>query len=112
VSEYLASGIHCNPTNHPAYFTDAYFHLRSELGDEVALSGFKVERLVGVEGPAWLFSTLPELQENNDVWTTVLSYLSEIENEPSLLGTSAHVLAIGKKEPNPPPALADSSGHG
>lgn len=100
VIEDLTSGFHRNITNHPAYFTEAYFHLPAELANEVALSGFKVERLVGVEGPAWLFSTLPELQENTDVWSTVLSYISKIEEEPSLLGASAHVLAIGRKEPN------------
>ena len=100
VTQDLASGVHRNPTNHPAYFTDAYFHLPSELRDEVAHSGFKVERLVGVEGPAWLFSTLPELQENSGTWSTVLSYLSKIEEEASLLGTSALVLVIGRKEAN------------
>ena len=97
VSEDLASGIHRNPTKHPGYFTDAFFHLPSELRDEVAQSGFKVERLVGVEGPAWIFSNLQDLQEDSGTWSTALDYLSKIEEEASLLGTSAHVLAIGRK---------------
>jgi ubiquinone/menaquinone biosynthesis C-methylase UbiE len=36
----LAGGRHENPTNHPDYFTTAYFHRPEELGEEVYAAGF------------------------------------------------------------------------
>lgn len=92
----LRDGRHQNPTDDPAYFTTAYFHRPDELRMECEEAGLKHEHTVGVEGPAWL---LPDL----DTWLgdaarrdTLLAALSLLEAEPSLLGSSAHLIAIAR----------------
>src|ERR1051326_3221267 len=51
VQQDLVDGQHRNPTNHPAYFTTAFFHHPDELAAEVAEAGFTLEALLAVEGP-------------------------------------------------------------
>ena len=54
VERDLADGQHRNPTNHPMYFTTAFFHHPKELQAEVEESGFLYEKTLPVEGPLWL----------------------------------------------------------
>lgn len=90
-------GRHQNPTGDPAYFTTAYFHHPDELAEECQAAGLAHKLTVAVEGPGWF---LPDL----DVWladehrrTVLLDSLSALEVEPTLLGMSAHLLAIARR---------------
>lgn len=95
----LRDGQHRNDTAHPSWFTTAYFHHPDDLRAEVVEGGLELEELVGVEGMAgWL----PQL---DDRWATIegrrviVEAAQGIESEPSLLGLSAHLLAVARRPP-------------
>ena len=97
VDRDLKEGQHRNPSGHPDYFTDAYFHLPEELVQEVEESGLTVERLIAVDGLGCL---LPDFEAQ---WTDparrsrLLRYMEIVESEPSLLGAGSHLLAVARK---------------
>jgi ubiquinone/menaquinone biosynthesis C-methylase UbiE len=93
----LETGQHRNPTNHPDYFTTTFFHRPDELAEEVREAGFCVESLVGVEGPAWFLANLAERMSDSAKREQLFGLLRAVECEPSLMGLSAHFLAIGRK---------------
>jgi len=98
VERDLLDGHHQNPTDRLDYFTTAYFHRPDELRDEVAGAGFEVEALYGIEGPGWL---LPDLVDrwNDPVRREILLKVAQaLESEPAVIGVSAHLLVVGRKQ--------------
>lgn len=93
----LADGQHRNPSNRPDYFTTAYFHRPDELRAEIVEAGLEPAHVLAVEGPAWLLSHLDEDLCNVERRGRLLDALRRIEAEPSMLGASAHLLAIARK---------------
>ena len=93
----LKSGQHRNPTDNPAYFTNAYFHHPAEAKSEVQEVGFKNVRLLSVEGPFWLVSDIQEQLEKPEVSQRILEYMERIEAEVELIGSSAHFIAVAEK---------------
>ena len=94
----VADGVHRNPEpeRRPEWFTTSYFHTPQDLAREVERAGLGVQALLAVEGPA---SFRPEL----DAWLAdparreaLLRAIRRVEAEPSLLGASAHLLAIAR----------------
>jgi ubiquinone/menaquinone biosynthesis C-methylase UbiE len=92
----LASGQHRNPTENPAYFTTAYFHRPEELAAEVRDAGFDDVRVLAIEGPVWSAAHFQEAWDNPQQRADLLQFLSSIEEEPSILGASAHLLAVAR----------------
>ena len=97
VQRDLQEGQHRNPTERPEWFTTAYFHRPEEFASEIERAGFELVSQVGVEGPAWLLSSLSEWLGSEEGEAIVLRTLRRVESEPSLLGASAHLLAVGKR---------------
>ena len=97
VAQDLQDGQHRNPTNHPAYFTTTFFHHPEELKQEVTEAGFVLEQMVGIEGPGGWMQNLRAFWEEEPHRETLLAILRALETEPSLLGISAHLLAVGRK---------------
>ncbi len=97
VEQDLRDGQHRNPTNHPQYFTSAYFHHPDELQAEVEEAGLRHETTLPVEGPAWLIPRAFERWDDAASREQVLAAIQRIEREPSLLGVSAHLLAVARK---------------
>ena len=93
----LTDGQHRNPTNHPDYFTTAFFHHAQELEAEVKESGFLYEKTLPVEGPLWLSPYVIDNFSDQERSERFLALIRRIENEPSLLGTTAHLLAVARK---------------
>ncbi len=93
----LAEGQHRNPTDNLAYFTDAFFHLPDELAREFTEAGFNLVELVAIEGPGWLARDFAGLWNVPQQRERLLAALRKVEHEPSLLGASSHILAIGRK---------------
>jgi len=92
----LRDGQHRNPdpAGHPERFTTAFFHRPDELAEEMIAAGFRVEALLGIEGPGWLVEDRwddPDQQEN------ILFAARSLEAEPNLLGMNTHLLAIGRR---------------
>ncbi len=96
VERDLRDGQHRNPTRHPEWFTTAYFHLPDELADEVRAAGLSLLELVAIEGPAWLVPDLDVRLANPASRDHILRAIRRVETQPSLLGASAHFLAIAQ----------------
>jgi SAM-dependent methyltransferase len=97
VERDIRDGQHRNPMGRPDYFTTAYFHRPEELLSEGAAAGLHVDGVFGIEGPGWM---LPDVHERlNDPRTRadLLRVARALEREPSIVGTSAHLLLVGTK---------------
>ena len=97
VQNDLETGYHRNPTEDLNYFTDAHLHRPEELGTEVVEAGFQHQTTLAVAGPAWLFKSVESYWADPDQRAMVLDLIQKVEAEPSILGMSAHILAIGTK---------------
>lgn len=80
-------------TNHIDAFTTAYFHHPDELGPELVDAGFADVDVRAVEGPAWLLQSI----ETHDA-EVMCDLLEPIDQIPSLIGASAHMLATGRRD--------------
>lgn len=97
IAEDLASGQHRNPGNHPRYFTTAYFHRPEDLDSELREAGFGDVQVLAVEGPAWSAVHFREVWSDEKLRQKLLEFLSAIERESSVLGASAHLLAVARR---------------
>jgi ubiquinone/menaquinone biosynthesis C-methylase UbiE len=97
VEQDLRDGQHRNPTERVDYFTTAYFHRPDELRTEVEQAGLVVEGVYGLEGPAWILPDLTERWADARQRSDVVRVARALESEPSVLGASAHLLAVARK---------------
>jgi SAM-dependent methyltransferase len=91
-------GVHRNPdvAGRLEWFTLAYMHRPDELLDEVRAARFPDAEIFAVEGVgAWM--DLGEALDDLDGRSTVLRAIRRVEREPSLLGSSPHLIAIATK---------------
>jgi 2-polyprenyl-3-methyl-5-hydroxy-6-metoxy-1,4-benzoquinol methylase len=102
VQRDLASGVHLNTTARLDYFTTAFFHHPEELQREVAEAGFHVEGLYGIEGPGGNLSDLDERWDDPARRDTIMRVARALESERSVMGCSAHLLAVARKMPQMP----------
>jgi ubiquinone/menaquinone biosynthesis C-methylase UbiE len=93
----LEDGQHRNSTGNPIYFTDAYFHKPGELSREFLAAGFQVVELVAIEGPGWLARDFNRLWNDSVQRERLLEVVRKVEREPSVIGASSHIMAIGRK---------------
>jgi SAM-dependent methyltransferase len=93
VKDDLRSGVHRNPyvASKPEWFTLAYFHRPDELSSEVAAAGFVDVQVIAVEGPVTVGDA--ELEDPTRR-ATVLRTIESIEDQPSMLGASPHLMAV------------------
>lgn len=89
----LETGVHLNPSGRTGWFTTAYFHRPDELGNELAQVGFRDVAVMAIEGPA--ASVDEEWLDDEDRRQTLLRAIRRVEAEPSLLGMSLHLMAVG-----------------
>jgi hypothetical protein len=82
------------PPERPEHFTTAYLHRVEELEAEVADAGLQLEAVYGVEGPAWLRK---ETLDDEGARKEVIRVARTVETERTLIGASAHMLAIAKR---------------
>ena len=93
----LEDGQHRNPTTNSIYFTDAFFHKPGELSREFLAAGFQVLEIAAIEGPGWLARDFERLWNDPVQRERLLTVIRKVEREPSILGASAHIMAIGRK---------------
>jgi SAM-dependent methyltransferase len=96
VDQDLADGQHRNPDERPHWFTTAYFHHPDELRRELEEAGLSVIDLVGVEGLAGWLEHLADAWESREGREVILDASRAVEREPTLLGLSAHLLAVAR----------------
>lgn len=97
VTRDLDDGSHFNPVNHPMYFTDAHFHTQKEIEEEFSAAGFSNFQIMAIEGFGWLRPDFNAKWKNEDSRNKMLRYLRQTENDPVMIGVSAHVMTIAKK---------------
>jgi hypothetical protein len=79
------------------YFTDAFFHRPGELAREVQAAGFQILEVLPIEGPGWLALDFDGLWADPIQRERLLTAVRKMEREPSVLGVSSHIMAIGLK---------------
>ena len=93
----LEDGNHFNPVNHPMYFTDAHFHTQKEIKEEFTNAGFSRFNTIAIEGFGWLTPNFMEKWNDEDSRNKMLRYIKQTENDPIMIGISAHVMTIATK---------------
>jgi SAM-dependent methyltransferase len=93
----LASGQHRNPTGNPFYFTTTYFHRPEDLAEEVCSVGFNHVETLAIEGPAWSAARFPDTWNEPIQRQNLMEFLSLTEQEPSIKGASAHLMAVARR---------------
>jgi SAM-dependent methyltransferase len=99
VERDLATGEHRNPdpVENPRWFTTAWFHRPDELRTELSAAGFNVDQVVAVEGPLWLLGDLEQRWADEAERNRLLAAVRAVEDEPSMLGVTAHLLAAANR---------------
>ncbi len=97
VEQDLRDGQHRNPTERPDYFTTAFFHRPDELAAEVRAAGLSLDGVYGLEGPGWILPDIAERMQDSHRRASLLGVARMLETEPSVLGTSAHILAVAQR---------------
>ena len=97
VEQDLRTGQHRNPTERVDYFTTAYFHHPDELADEVRSAGLELAGVFGIEGPGWILPDIAERMNDARRREVVLGVARMLEREPSVVGCSAHLLAVARR---------------
>jgi ubiquinone/menaquinone biosynthesis C-methylase UbiE len=97
VERDLVDGRHVNPERRPHWFTTAYFHLPEDLPGELEDAGLASEGVFAIEGPAWFMAALRDHLGDPQRRERLLRALERVESAPSLLGASAHLLAVGRR---------------
>ena len=93
----LTDGIHRNPTNRPEWFTTAYLHHPEEIRPEIEEAGFQFDSLIAVEGPGWMNQELDIWLDDAAARERLLHVLRRVETEATLMGSSAHILAVAHR---------------
>lgn len=98
VEQDLLDGQHKNPTNHPHYFTTAYFHHPEEFKREIEEANFLCEKVLPVESLGGLLQDFEMRWEDSAQRIRLLEVIRKVEDEPSLLGATQHLLAVARKQ--------------
>lgn len=93
----LIDGQHRNPYDNLAYFTTAFFHHPDELKSEIGEAGFVHQHTFAVEGFGWMLQDFEEHWKNARRRERMLKFIRLTETEPSMIGMSAHLLAVANK---------------
>jgi SAM-dependent methyltransferase len=97
VERDLHEGQHRNPDGRADWFTTAYLHVPDELAQDIADAGLLLDGLLAVEGPGWLVPDFEERWQNESRRQQLLDALGRVEREPSMLGVSAHLIAVARR---------------
>jgi ubiquinone/menaquinone biosynthesis C-methylase UbiE len=95
VEAVLRDGGHANPERHEGWFTTAYFHVPDDLAREVRDAGFSLAALLAVEGVGQWLADRDDWLDDPARREALLRAIARVEAEPSLLGASPHLLAVG-----------------
>lgn len=93
----LREGQHRNETERTDYFTTAYFHRPEDLFYELCEADLRDVRVLGVEGPGWTLPDFDERWKDDALRADLLHVARALEDAPSIVGASAHLLGVGRK---------------
>ncbi|MEH2222162.1 hypothetical protein [Nostoc sp.] len=79
------------------YFTKTFFHHPEELRAEVEEAGLHSDKILAIEGAGWLLQNFQEHWNDVGRRDRLLEAIRWLETEPSILGMSAHIMAVARK---------------
>jgi len=91
----LTDGIHIPPPGWPGLFTTAFFHHPDELKEELEEAGFIHQETLAVQGPGWIVPDFEDRWRDERQRQALLIVVRRLEREPTVLGISPHLLAVG-----------------
>jgi ubiquinone/menaquinone biosynthesis C-methylase UbiE len=94
----LESGQHRNTTGRICHFTTAFFHHPEELKEEILQAGFRLEKIFPIESFGGLLPDFCGLWEDQKSRDRLLEFICRIEDDPSLVGMTNHLLAVARKQ--------------
>jgi SAM-dependent methyltransferase len=97
VERTIATGRHVNDDGHEQRFTTAYFHDPDDLGAELAEAGLHDVEVIAVEGVGSFLDNLGDLLDSPETRHVLMHWIELTEREPSMLGASGHLLAVGSR---------------
>lgn len=97
VEESTTSGHHRNDTDNTNYFTTAYFHHPDQLLPELIDAGLEPVARYGIEGPGYWYPDIEERLDDPERAAVVVHAARRLESEPTTIGVSAHLLAVGRR---------------
>jgi SAM-dependent methyltransferase len=97
VEQDLRDGQHRNHSGPLDYFTTAYFHRPEDLRSELLAANLQVDGLFGIEGPGWILPDLAARLADSRRRANLLRVARLLQSEPSIIGSSAHLLAVARK---------------
>jgi ubiquinone/menaquinone biosynthesis C-methylase UbiE len=97
IEHHLNNGQIRNPSEDPGSFTTAYSHHPNELKEEIMEAGLKLDRLISIDGFGWLLSDFENKWQKDEYKESLLRISQRLENNESILGISAHFMAIASK---------------
>jgi hypothetical protein len=80
-----------------ASFVTAYLHRPEDLAEELTEAGYRDIRVFGVEGPGWLMPDFEARWNDAASRNAIVRVARLLEEERSMTGASAHLLAVGYK---------------
>jgi SAM-dependent methyltransferase len=93
----LRNGRHENPDRVEGWFTTAYFQHPAEVASEVADAGLRLDRLVPVEmALGFARGATADMLESPEIVEWMLGVMRDIEDDPTILAASPHVLALAR----------------
>lgn len=78
-------------------FSFGYLHYPNELKKEIEKNRFENVIIRAIEGPVWDKRSIEALAQDEKEWEKVLMLLEKIETEETILGASAHIMAVARK---------------
>jgi ubiquinone/menaquinone biosynthesis C-methylase UbiE len=92
----ISTGRHENADAVPGWFTTAYFHHPDELDGEFVDAGCRVDDVLAIEGPTSGMRDLDAWLDDDERRAILLRAIGRVESEPSLLGSSSHILVVAR----------------
>lgn len=93
----LEEGQHRGLPDEFGYFTTAFFHRPEELEAEVLEAGFERRGAYAVQGPGRVATDLDGRMSDPVKRAQLLDLIRSVEEEPTLLGMSAHFVVVARK---------------
>jgi hypothetical protein len=79
------------------YFTDAFFHRRTEIRNEMEEAGYEVVAQLPIEGLGLLAQDFDSVWSDLQKRNSLLELLARTEGIEEVNGASAHYMSVGAK---------------
>ncbi len=96
LSRNVETGRNSNPTHQRGWFTTGYFHHPDEVLPELEEAGFRDTALYAIEGLGPVIADVGVWLDDAVLRERLLRTVRRLEQEPSVLGVSGHIMAVGR----------------